>query len=95
MAEADGEWFYRQFRVSDFVEQTNEFQIRFIAADEGSNTVVEAAVDGIELRLIGCSDNPDLDGDGDVDAADLAILLGAWGPGRNGRLSRGFVLGRH
>ena len=33
-----------------------------------------------DLRGDPASPTGDLDGDGDVDAADLALLLGSWGP---------------
>ena len=44
--------------------------------------LVEAAIDDVLIERFVCEDpapTADLDGDGDVDPADLAILLGAWG----------------
>ena len=38
-------------------------------------------IDDFEIRVVVCEFTPgDLDQDGEVDAFDLAILLGAWGP---------------
>ena len=38
---------------------TNQVQIRFIASDEGQGSVVEAAVDDIEILMTGVSDASD------------------------------------
>jgi len=39
-------------------------------------------VDGVVIKAFYCESNipGDIDGDGDVDTADLLALLGAWGP---------------
>ena len=54
--EADGGWFQKQFLISDFVNLTDEFQIRFTASDLGDGSVVEAGVDGVQLSSIICDD---------------------------------------
>ena len=80
--ETAGGWFQHSFRVSDFVEPTSEVRLRFIAADEGDGSIVEAAVDDFAVSTVVC-DMPvfgDLDGDGHVGASDLLILLVNWGP---------------
>lgn len=77
--EVDGGWFRKEFNVADFVDLTDEFQIRFTASDLNDGSVVEAGVDGVVLLdcegVIG-----DIDGDGIVGTGDLLLLLGAWGP---------------
>ncbi|MCH7847868.1 MAG: trypsin-like peptidase domain-containing protein [Planctomycetes bacterium] len=80
--EVSGGWFEKQFAVADFVDETDQFRIRFIASDTDPQSVVEAAIDGLRLFTIIC-DEPilgDLDGDGVVGVKDLLILLGEWGP---------------
>ncbi len=57
-------------------------RLRFIAADEGDGSIVEAAVDDFAISTVVC-DEPvfgDLDGDGHVGVSDLLILLASWGP---------------
>ncbi|MEE9131351.1 MAG: hypothetical protein V3T84_15135 [Phycisphaerales bacterium] len=78
--EAGGGWFQKQFVVSDFVDLTDQFRIRFTASDTDPQSVVEAAVDGVRLVLVDCGVPGDLDGDGTVGASDLLILLVNWGP---------------
>jgi len=85
-------WYYREFRVADFVTPTNQVKVRFIARDETSNggAIVEAGIDDFELRMVECEFVPctgDIvtsatfspPADGVVDGADLAYLLGDWG----------------
>ena len=58
--------------------------IHLQVANEGNSAgfpFVGAFIDDLTVSTVGASPSPaDLDGDGDVDAADLAILLGSWGP---------------
>ncbi len=73
-------WVTKSFRVADYVTPTANVRIRFIARDLGSGSLVEAGVDEVKVLNVGCpSPLGDLDANGVVDAADLAILLGAWG----------------
>jgi hypothetical protein len=52
------------------------------SAAAGTNRIDDVTIEGIEIEE-GCQPGepcgPDLDGNGTVDGADLAILLGAWG----------------
>jgi choice-of-anchor B domain-containing protein len=49
-----GGWFKHQFRVADFVVPTATVSVRFIASDLGAESVVEAAVDDLEVFDVGC-----------------------------------------
>ena len=42
-------WVYSSFRVADFIANTNQFRIRFLASDLGAGDVVEAAIDEVYL----------------------------------------------
>lgn len=84
VAEADGGWYQKEFLVSTYVQNSNNFRIRFIAQDIGNGSVVEAAVDGVRLLATECIDDGpscpgDVDGNGSVEFADLVSLLSAWG----------------
>ena len=56
--EVSGGWFFKQFRIEDFVSLTTQFQIRFTASDTDPQSIVEAAVDGIALDSFSCSGEP-------------------------------------
>ena len=79
--EVDGGWFEACHRIADFVEPTAEIRLRFTAEDAAPGSIVEAGIDAVRVETVQCDpSNPaDLDGDGTVNGADLAILLGAWG----------------
>ena len=79
--ESAGGWFFPTFRVDSYVEPTEVVRIRFRAVDDSPDSVVEAAVDAVGVEIIICNDGliGDLNGDGSVGGADLAILLGLWG----------------
>ncbi|MEP0845760.1 MAG: S8 family serine peptidase [Phycisphaerae bacterium] len=80
-AETQGGWIFHQFRVSDFVTPTANVRLRFVASDVINPSLVEAAIDDFLAADFVCvPDCPaDLDGDGDVDLADLSELLTHFG----------------
>ncbi|RMF71438.1 MAG: hypothetical protein D6738_13885 [Acidobacteria bacterium] len=63
--ETVGGWLYHDFRVADFVTPTANVLLRFIAADEGSGSIVEAGVDDVTLvdcAVCGASVPPEVGG---------------------------------
>ncbi|MFO0840577.1 MAG: choice-of-anchor B family protein [Phycisphaerae bacterium] len=80
--DASGGWYQHEFRVADFVTPTAQMRMRFIASDLVNGSLVEAAVDDVEIRTVNCTPpNPctgDLNADRTVNEADLGILLAAW-----------------
>lgn len=77
--EVNGGWIFKEFLVSDFVTPTAQVKVRFIADDVGPGSLIEAAVDEVRMKTVACGNPADLNGDGSIDAADLAILLSNWG----------------
>jgi len=53
-SEVFGGWVKKQFLVSDFVAPTSTMRVRFTASDLGDGSVVEAAVDGVEIQIVEC-----------------------------------------
>jgi hypothetical protein len=59
---------------------TPTMRVRFTANDGDPQSIVEAAIDAFQIVAFACGDCPgDLDGDDDVDLADLAQLLAHYG----------------
>lgn len=81
VTESAGVWVRKSFRIADFVAPTASMRLKFVARDLDPGSLVEAAIDDVQVTYYECpADVPgDLNGDGDVDAADLGILLGQWG----------------
>lgn len=79
--EVDGGWIYKEFKLFEIAgfALNDSFRIRFHAIDDSPQSIVEAGVDGVKLFALDCCP-ADLTGDGLVNAFDLAILLGDWGP---------------
>ena len=79
--EASGGWFSHEFFVSELVTPPGEMLLRFVAADEGGPSLVEAAVDDFSVTEFVCDPwlPGDFDGDGDVDLADFAALADCLG----------------
>ncbi len=77
-----GQWVKKSFFIGNFVDATDEVRVRFVARDLNAGSLVEAGVDDVRIEYLECGDTipGDLDGDGVVGPADLAILLGQWGP---------------
>jgi choice-of-anchor B domain-containing protein len=49
-----GGWIRHQFRVADFVAPTSNVTVRFIASDYNTDSLVEAAIDELEVVDIDC-----------------------------------------
>lgn len=75
-------WVKYSWRLTDYVALTNNMRVRFRAQDTDPQSLVEAAVDDVEVIAFSCvAANPaDLNNDGVVDGEDLGELLGQWGP---------------
>lgn len=77
-------WATESFVISDYVQVTSGFVIRFTASDNDPGSVVEAGVDAFFIDAFSCEDGKDcpgadLDDDGIVGGTDLATLLANWG----------------
>ena len=71
-----------QVELEAVTELTAMMKIRFTANDADPQSIVEAGVDGLRVTSLQCGGScpADLSGDGVVEAFDLALLLGDWGP---------------
>lgn len=75
-----GGWTYHEFLVSDIVAPTSQVRLRFIAADEGGGSIVEAAIDDFEITERGCPCTTilgDVDGNNVLDARDVSAFVTA------------------
>jgi choice-of-anchor B domain-containing protein len=82
IATNDNAWTKAIVRVADFVTPGAAVRIRFRAQDLGAGSLVEAGIDDVRVFDLDCGDGGvfgDLNGDGLVNGADLAIMLSAWG----------------
>ena len=53
--EVSGGWIFKSFRLEDLIQRTSQMQIRFIAADLGDGSIVEAGIDRVKLTLMNCA----------------------------------------
>lgn len=78
-----GGWIEHSFLVGDFVANTATCRVRFTACDNFSGSVVEAAIDDFRISSVECNDVEvligDLNGDCQVDGADLGLMVAGWG----------------
>ncbi|MEL7472949.1 MAG: M14 family zinc carboxypeptidase, partial [Planctomycetota bacterium] len=83
------DWIEATFRIADFVTPTDQIKLRFIAEDAGGGSIVEAAIDDLEIFFAGCdtpADPADLTTtggdngtpDGVVDLSDFSYYLARW-----------------
>ena len=78
-------WQFVSFDVASVVNLTSTVQVRFIASDLGSGSIVEAAIDDFTVDTFECDFMPPMDCEGDADGSntvdfdDLNLVLGNWG----------------
>ncbi len=78
--ETDGGWRYHEFVLSDIIAPSANMRLRFIAGDEGSGSIVEAAIDDLKVQRVVCTPCiGDLNGDLTIDLLDLSALLSYFG----------------
>ncbi len=51
-AEVQGGWYYKTFRLSDYIMPTSQMKVRYIASDLDPQSIVEAGVDGVLIRRV-------------------------------------------
>ena len=73
-----GSWYAKIFEITDAgIGQTGQFRIRFTAQDLDGESIVEAGVDDVRLRMVLCC-LWDIDGDLNVGITDFLSLLEQW-----------------
>ena len=79
-----GGWIFHEFDVASIITPTDQMQLRFIAADEGDGSLVEAALDDFSITEFSCSmpyPPGDLNCDGLVNSFDIdPFVLALTGP---------------
>tara|TARA_R110000782_G_scaffold12913_2_gene38211 strand:- start:6219 stop:8552 length:2334 start_codon:yes stop_codon:yes gene_type:complete len=85
VTENAGAWVERRFRIADFVTPSDAVRVRFVARDEGSGSIVEAAVDDLRIEAGACAP-PTLTADlappfGVFNFFDIAAYLGLYNSG--------------
>ncbi|MFM9997195.1 MAG: M14 family metallopeptidase [Phycisphaerales bacterium] len=77
-----GAWVRKDVRLSDFMAPTSQIRLRFIASDLAGDSVVEAAIDDVELRVVGClapvTCYPDCNESGGLTVADFGCFQGKY-----------------
>jgi hypothetical protein len=81
--EVNGGWFQKSFFIADFVPLTNQFRVRFTAADVAPGSVIEAGIDAFSIRGLTCAFTPancpgDANFDNQVDFEDINTVIANW-----------------
>lgn len=79
-ADSLGGWQLKIVALEDFIQPTDQLQLRFIVSDLGSPSVVEAGVDGISTFMVECQDDTvllgDVNRDGVISLLDVDPFVG-------------------
>lgn len=73
-----GGWLLQFFNVADFIETSNQMQVRFIVSDIGSTSIIEAGVDAFSVQMFDCEQATllgDVNLDGVVDLLDVGPFV--------------------
>ena len=70
-------WNLKTINVKNFLTVSTDMKAKFVAQDNGTDNVVEAAIDSFSVTKITCFEAlfGDLDGSGTRDSGDVALLL--------------------
>ncbi|MBU1950415.1 MAG: carboxypeptidase regulatory-like domain-containing protein [Candidatus Eisenbacteria bacterium] len=60
LSTSDRNWTLMEFNLGDYIDFTNQVQIRFIASDLGDGGIVEAGIDDVEITIFGTAGAPDI-----------------------------------
>jgi hypothetical protein len=77
-SEAGGGWYRHTFDVADLITPTAQVQLRFVAADEGDGSLIEAAIDDFVVVAFECELQylpGDMNCDGLVDNFDISPFI--------------------
>jgi len=81
-AHDDSGWQFVSVRVSDVVDVTSEFRVRFVANDNPNDSVTEAGVDAFSIFVGGTpACRADFDGDGELTIFDFLAFQNAFDAG--------------
>jgi murein tripeptide amidase MpaA len=79
VSDATSAWTLREIDLDAFLPITDRMRIRFIARDGGPDSVSEAQIDDVVIRLITCPRTADFDDSGGTpDAGDVDAFFIAW-----------------
>ncbi len=76
-SQSETAWLYKQFLLNQYIDLTDQVQVRFIAEDSGEGSLVEAAVDDVFV-LNGISVDiviGDVDFDGEISIIDVLQIV--------------------
>ena len=86
--QASGGWYEHTFAVQSLVPPTSQVRIRFVAADLGAGSIVEAAIDDFEIFAVSCDGEVVRGGTGCSDSSGTNLrLLQTGAATRNGTIS--------
>jgi hypothetical protein len=70
-----GVWVRREFRIDDYMTPTSQMRLRLTTGDLLTDSVVEAAIDDIQIKIAGCQTcYPDCNDDGALNLADFGCF---------------------
>ena len=75
-------WNLKTINMLDYVSQSGDMKVKFVAQDNGTDNVVEAAIDSVSFTKVSCYPAlfADLDRNGQVDSGDVGLILLDVGP---------------
>jgi len=76
----EGEWVFKTFRVSEYVEPSSAVRVRFVISDNPADSITEGGVDAFKIVKLSCVPPcvaGDADGNGVVDTDDVDEFVAA------------------